>query len=309
MIKEAITLACIFISSSLYGIVTFDDAMSIHEQLAQPFFLTQQLMFKARIQYEWYNPEIVPVRNKPVIPKIIHHVWLGKPLSQEDKQLRKTWYKFHPGWRFVLWTDRTENDSDAFYVDSWDGLRDALMFSDETFILVDVARLQFGNRSFFDEAINYGERSDILKYEIVYQVGGMYVDCDFECLKPFDDLFDRYDFFTGIQPRDTSVEQLGAALFAAKPNHPVLRYAVETIEEDHHFQQIVIKSGPIHFSRAFIAAAGQDGNIDVAFPASFFYPCGYNQQNLARSVWMRPESYAVHHWAGSWLVKEAFVGN
>ena len=292
---------------SLYGIISFDDSMKIHNVTPPKVPFTEQLMPIARLLYERYNPELVCKRTYPVIPRIIHHVWFGVPLSDEDKQLRATWQQFHPEYRFILWTDRLSNDQDALCVRSWQELDNVLLLTNEQYIVVYVAELAFDNRIFFDEAINYGERSDILKYEIVYQVGGMYVDFDFECLKPFDDLFDRYDFFTGIQPLDTNVEQLGAALFAAKPDHSVLRYAVETIKDDHHMRQIIIKTGPIHFSQAFIAKAGLEHTIDIAFPASYFYPCGYQQQGKPRSAWMRSDSYAVHHWSGSWLKEEAFV--
>ena len=31
-----------------------------------------------------------------------------------------------------------------------------------------------------------GEKSDIFRYEILYRFGGVYVDTDFECIKPFE---------------------------------------------------------------------------------------------------------------------------
>lgn len=307
MIKIIVVLlGCLHVL--LQGAISFDDGMHIHDATTNPLFLTERLMPGARFLYDQYNLDKIGLRERPVIPNIIHHVWFGVPLSDEDKRLRATWQQFHPTYRFILWTDRIENDVDAVYAYSWQDVRDFLYYTDERYIVVDVSSLDFDNRIFFDGAPNYGEKSDILKYEIVYRVGGMYVDFDFECLRPFDELFGRYDFFTGIQPLDTHTEQLGAALFAAKANHPILRYAVETIPHDRHFPQIIVKTGPIHFSQAFIAAAGINGNIDIAFPAIFFYPCGYEQREQPRSVWMYDDSFAVHHWAGSWLKEEAFVG-
>lgn len=287
--------------------VDFDASMMIHNVTAQKTVFTTKLISKARMLYDRYNPWKIPTKEVPVIPRIIHHVWFGKPVSSTDKQLRETWFAFHPEWKFILWTDRWCNDEYAYRVYSLQQLYNALNDPHITRIIVDVRILQFDNRTFFDQANNYGEKSDIIKYEIVYQFGGMYVDYDFECLKSFEPLFNRYDFFTGIQPFDTNIEQLGAALFAAKPNHPILHHAVETIKEDRHYVLIVVKTGPIHFSRSFIAVAGSQNNCDIAFPASFFYPCGYTQQGQDPAMWMQPESYAVHHWAGSWLKKDAFV--
>ncbi len=87
----------------------------------------------------------------------------------------------------------------------------------------------------------------------------------------------------------------------------MLRRCVETIKDNRDVQQIVIKTGPIHFTKSCIAAAGRGKEIDVVLPASYLYPQGYKQKGTARFEWWQPESFAVHHWAGSWLKPEARV--
>lgn len=290
----------------LHTAIDFDTSMQLHTQTYKKFPFIGNLLNIARNLYQKYNLDVITASQQGAIPPIIHHVWFGRPLSQEDKTLRKTWEQHHPNWRFVLWTDRPENDRRAIVVYSWKELQHVLNYSDARYIVVDVARLKFGNRCFFDMSHNYGEKSDIIKYEIVHRIGGVYVDCDFECLKPFNILHQSYDFYTGMQPLDTDFAQLGAALFGAKPKHPILAHAIKTIERDRRFKPIVMRSGPIHFSCSFIACAGQNGKKDIAFPASFFYPCGYHQKGVDRQEWLQPESFAIHHWAGSWLVPEAF---
>ncbi|MEX0849107.1 MAG: glycosyltransferase [Candidatus Dependentiae bacterium] len=304
--KKNIFFITIFVFIQAYAAIDFDASMQIDSYQFQELPIIQELLPLSRRLYATYNLDQVTFQEYEKIPKIMHHVWFGRPLSQEDKALRKTWEDMHPDWRFVLWTDRIDNDPRGIVVHSWQELQNLLLLTDERYIVVDVAPLQFDNRKFFDASRNYGEKSDIIKYEIVYRIGGVYIDCDFECLKPLDPLHHAYDFYTGIQPLDTNYAQLGAALFAAHPGHEILKYAVQTIERDRGFGPIVIRSGPIHFSRAFIARAGIDDSVDIAFPTSFFYPCGYHQKNTTRSSWIQPESFAVHHWAGSWLIPEAF---
>lgn len=301
--KKLIVLFCL----PLFASVDFDSSMQLGQHTFETLEIVKGLWPLARRLYMMHNPDKVKRRDRLVIPQVMHHVWFGKPFSEEDKVLRATWEHMHPDWRFVLWTDRIENDLRAVVVRSWQELQAVLDRADERYIAVDVAGLAFSNRTFFDESRNYGEKSDIIKYEIVYRMGGVYIDCDFECLKPLDSLHYCYDFYTGIQPLDTNYAQLGAALFAAKPGHPVLECAVETIRSDRKYPQIVIRSGPIHFTRAFIAKAGKGANIDIALPASYFYPCGYKQKGQDRNAWIQPESFAVHHWAGSWLGPEAFA--
>ena len=78
------------------------------------------------------------------------------------------------------------------------------------------------------------------------------------------------------------------------------------IKNNQHIAQIVAKTGPLHFTYCFMLEAGKDGRRDSALPASYFYPCGYEQRGMSPDCWQMPESYAVHHWAGSWLKPEGF---
>jgi mannosyltransferase OCH1-like enzyme len=246
------------------------------------------------------------------IPKILHYIWLGRKLPQEYIPFLETFKQNHPDWTFIYWVDNPENYDlgTEFSCDNFNLLEQAL--HDQKLpgnqIVINVKKLPFENRIFFDEATNYGEKSDILKWEIIYQFGGAYIDVDMESLKALTILHHMYDFYTGIQPLDTNLVQLGAAIFGACPRHPILKHCIDTIKSDRHKQQIVIKTGPIHFTKSFLAEAGNPNRntIDIALPASYFYPCGYEQRGSDPASWMRPEAFAVHHWAGSWLKPEGF---
>jgi hypothetical protein len=150
-----------------------------------------------------------------------------------------------------------------------------------------------------------GVKSDLLKWEIVYRFGGVYVDVDFECLQSLDELHHIYDFYTAFQPLDAFFIQLGAALFAAYPGHPILKDCIETIKDDWHHKGAPKKSGPVHFSKSFMKVAGKQANKDIAFPAFYFYPLGATQKELKRDTWIAGGAYAVHHWAKSWMPKES----
>jgi len=243
------------------------------------------------------------------IPMVIHQIWLGKKLPEEYVPYRASWIKHHPTWLFIFWADNPVNfDQGTTLVDSFEGLQAWLnrRNEDDRFCVVDVRGLAFDNRSFYDLATNYGEKSDILKWEIVFRLGGVYIDTDFECLRPLDFFNQVYDFYSGIQPLDTHYLQLGAALYGAVPGHPILDQCVSTIKDNQDIPQIVLKTGPLHFTRCFFSAVNKNGNCDIALPAGYFYPCGYDQRGMDRSVWERQESYAVHHWAGSWLKPDGF---
>lgn len=269
----------------------------------------EQLLSIFRQIYNAHNLKMVPVYQEAVIPKIIHIMWLGGKLPEEYDVFVQSWRRLHPEWTIIFWTDNSLNfNQGSLVLRSFDELAGLLAIHKGLQSLVmDATSLLFDNKDMYDAAVNYGEKSDILKWEIVYRFGGVYVDIDFEALKPLDSLHERYDFYTGLQPLDTHMVQLGAALFAARPYHPILQACVTKIRDNKDIKQIIVKTGPIHFTRCFLMTACQGGNKDIAFPASYFYPCDYEQKGLPANQWLKPESFAVHHWAGSWLKQEAFV--
>jgi len=256
--------------------VDFDHAMALTEYSAIAARSKDLYAFLKNLYNE--NSFLkVQVQDKLKIPKIIHQVWLGSPLPEEYKAFVQSWKDNHPDWEYILWTDEKVKE----------------------FPLI--------NQHYYDEATNYGEKSDILKWELIYRIGGVYIDTDFECIKPLDVLHYTYDFYVGIQPLDTNIVQLGAALFAAHAGHPILKHCVETIKDDRDKKQIVLKTGPLHFTKSLFLVAGRSNNIDVALPADYFYPCSYEQRGMEPEAWLKPTSFAVHHWAGSWLKPQGFV--
>jgi mannosyltransferase OCH1-like enzyme len=222
--------------------------------------------------FEKNNLSKIQPQKEPKIPLIIHQVWIGGKVPEEFKEYMRSWVMNHfEGWEYKLWTDE------------------------------EVAKIKLYNQNYYDLSDNPGVKSDILKWEIVYRYGGVYIDTDFECLQPLDIFHYTYDFYTGIQPFDTQFLQLGAALFGAVPGHPILKHCVETIKDDWHHKGAPTKTGPLHFTKSFFAVAGKDGLIDIAMPAHYFYPLGCCQTTLKKSEWIQEGAYAVHHWAKSWM--------
>ena len=144
------------------------------------------------------------------IPKILHIMWLGGKLPTEYDTYVASWKRYHPDWTILFWTDNELNyDKGSHVYHSFSDLEARLKgdMKGEQFV-VDARNLEYDNKIYYDRAKNYGERSDILKWEIVYQLGGVYVDTDFECLRSLDVYNHTYDFYTGIQPLDTNIVQL-----------------------------------------------------------------------------------------------------
>lgn len=232
-----------------------------------------------------YNKHIFDRRKyteQPSIPKIIHHVWLGSPLPEKYKKYRETWKQFHPTWLCILWDDEK------------------------------VEQLRLVNKHFYDAATNYGEKSDIARYEILYRFGGVYADTDFQCLQPFDELHHLCDFYVGCYPCvGQTFCTLFNGLFAAAPGHPIVKRCIDSMSRGNHAANdptsIMQRTGPGYLTRCFRASVEADDAIGrcVPFPATFFYPfpgiCRYNKKSEFVRSFICKESLAIHHWAGSWL--------
>ncbi len=252
----------------------FSNAIALTKQIVGLDGLELFIFFKKL--YEKNNLSKIQPAQELKIPKIIHMVWLGSPLPETFQKYIDSWVEKHVGrdWQFKLWTDE------------------------------DVKTFPLINQKFYDATDNYGVKSDLLKWEIVYRYGGVYVDVDFECYQPLDVLHYTYDFYTGIQPLDTQYLQLGAALFGACPGHPILKHCIDSIKDDWEKKGAPAKSGPIHFTKSFCATAGKSELIDIAFPASYLYPLGCRETVLKKDEWVAQGAIANHHWAKSWMPKE-----
>ena len=107
--------------------------------------------------------------------KIVHQIWLGNaPMPENYKIFRQQWQEVNPDWEFKLWTEK------EIEAEVWDnqGIYD------------DIAIPPEGKRS--HEIAVATQRSDIIRYEILYRYGGMYLDCDIEPIKTLSYMFNKY---------------------------------------------------------------------------------------------------------------------
>ena len=209
--------------------------------------------------------------NEDKIPKKIHQIWLGGKVPDKYREFMDSWQMFNPTWEYKLWMDMDANE---------------LM----------------RNHTVYNKCSNHGMKSDILRYEILRRYGGVYVDTDFECLKPFDDLM-SLRFFTGISYDKEMVLYIG--IIASVPNHAIINVCVENIKKPfvgNDAVTIMNLTGPYYFTRCFLEGVNTDDMGVVAFPMDFFYPLPNNQRNTSNPyIFIRPVSYAIHHWAVSWI--------
>lgn len=206
------------------------------------------------------------------IPKKIHQIWLGSELPEKYKMLCETWKECHPDWEYKLWTDEDVDTT-----------------------------IKLSKPDLYYKSTNMGMRSDILRYEILKEHGGLYVDTDFECFKPFDDLM-YLDFFTGVG-YDTQV-QLYNGLIACVPQSQIIQKTIDLmgpIYTGNRGSDIINITGPNVFTNAFLNTVTKN-SLAVAFPTQFFYPYPNNLKGKGdRYSFVGVDTYALHHWEVSWV--------
>ncbi len=226
---------------------------------------------------------------KEHIPKRVHQIWLGSPVPAMFQEWMRTWQGWE-GWTYKLWTD------------------------------ADVKSFGLYNQKLYDNATNYGERSDILRYEILLREGGLYVDVDFQCLNPefFNFAHENYDFYAGIEPLETTNLSVNNALVASAPGHPLLKAIIHDMA-DHHMKShdpklgefsTIATTGPRYLTKQFKRKELHKGKTDIALPPTFFYPMIWDDLKMPRSEFakfLKSESCAVHWWSGSWYKPEGKV--
>lgn len=219
-----------------------------------------------------------------MIPKIIHQIFLNDDIPTEYVEYINKWKSMYPDCIHILWNKQLVEEK----------------FKDELKLIED---------------IYYGDyhpvlKGDILRFMIIAKYGGLYVDCDIEPIKHMDDYFFDYDFFSGYQVNQHTIE---LALFAATPGFfliknylPILIYRVrEYILKNKQIDysklpQITI---PCHFSDYYYEIVKNNPeryNIRI-FDFTYFFPYNWNECYKESNNWeLDSRVYSIHKWRASW---------
>jgi inositol phosphorylceramide mannosyltransferase catalytic subunit len=184
-----------------------------------------------------------------VIPRVFHQIWLGDDPFPYERE-RATWQQHHPSWEHRLWT--------------------------EADVPADLELKEAANR-----LRQPAERADILRLELLHRHGGVYLDADFECLKPIDPLLDGVDCFLGLLDSG----RVSNAVIGCVPGHPLLARAMAEVRPRETYGPVDREgTGPLLLERLRHEVDGV-----TVFPANVFYATERAQAE-----------YAFHLSARSW---------
>lgn len=189
-----------------------------------------------------------------MIPKIAHFIWLGDKSVPTEYISR--FHDLHPEW-----TVRTWKDGDY----SW--LRNHDLF----------------------QMVPTAQKADVLRYEILFRYGGVYLDVDVEALKSFDPLLDR-----PLLIARESAGTFGTAVIGSDFDNLTLAkimVAMPISYEMNRGKHSTDRVGP-NFVTSIL-----DGEVVDPVPTEFFYPYPWNDKERPAGE-TYPDSYAVHRWWG-----------
>lgn len=197
-----------------------------------------------------------------MIPKIIHQIWIGdKPIPDKFKKYIQSWKEINPDYEYILWDNKKVTQLNSIIIKE-------ILSNNE---------------------LSNVSKSDFLRYFILKENGGLYVDTDFECYKSFDE-FLNYSLIAGYEKEGLICN----ALIGSKKNNSFFdnllikafyNYKQNTVSNCNKFP--VKLFGPELLTKEFI-----HNENNKAFDEWYFYPKKYDstEKNLKGN-----KPYACHH--------------
>ena len=137
-----------------------------------------------------------------MIPKIIHQLWIGpKPAPTK---FMDTWKEKNPDFEYIRW-------------------------SEEELVKRNMV-IECKNR--VDEMEEINGKADIIRWEILYKYGGVFVDADSICIEPIDDVLMTKKCFAGWEQEELRPGLIATGTMGFPPKHPLVRHAIDHIKQN-----------------------------------------------------------------------------
>lgn len=133
------------------------------------------------------------------IPKIIHQLWIGtKPAPIT---LMNTWKEKNPDFEYIFWNE-------------------------QEFIN---RKMTFKCQKKINEIEEINGKADILRWEILYKYGGVFIDADSICIEPIDDELMNKHSFAGWEQEELRPGLIATGTMGFPPGSPLVGEAINWI--------------------------------------------------------------------------------
>ena len=137
-----------------------------------------------------------------MIPKIIHQIWIGPKIP--PTKFMDTWKEKNPEFTYIRWNEEE--------------------------IKTRLLKLRCIKK--IQEIEEMCGKADILRLEILYQYGGIYIDADSICIEPIDDLLMNTKAFASYEHEEIRTGLISNGTIGFPPKHPLLKKALDWIENN-----------------------------------------------------------------------------
>ena len=175
------------------------------------------------------NKELCPSYKSHSVEKNIHFIWIGSIIPDKYITNIKTYINNNSNYKIYLWVSH-----------------DTII---ENVNVKNISELDIINKKEYNMVSHYGSKADILRYEIIYNFGGIYCDIDSISLKEFDVNFEK-DNVSYIYPAWCNLTN---AFFCFSKNNQFLLYCIKCLPyamklnlKQHH-----LLTGPTFFTTCF----------------------------------------------------------
>lgn len=201
-----------------------------------------------------------------MIPKNIHFIWFGDTLPENSDNKMNKWRSM--GWDIFLWHNNT------------------LSYNDESKVEINTEIT-----SYLDTFSMPVQKSDVLRLYAVHQFGGVYMDWDFDFVKPIDELLNCHAFVC----REDSKNICNGIFGAVKNSDFMIEQinALDNVPKDERTWGVKLMTD--------IVMDKPDIPV-VIYPQEYFFPYSWdevNEQNKQPKV----NTFLIHRWAKSWWKK------
>ncbi|AOM80174.1 glycosyltransferase family 32 protein [Pedobacter steynii] len=227
------------------------------------------------------------------IPAIIHQTWKNAAIPEEFAASVNSWKNLHPDWKYSLWTD----DMNVGFLESY--------FPD----FLDIYR----------SYPSHIQRVDAVRYFILYQFGGIYVDLDFYCFKHISPILENCHCAFGLEHALHSAIHhkkmiISNAFMACKAKSEFMKLiceelyhpSVATFKDKN--DMILETTGPFMLTRVYEQHQHDETLKVKIIEPEFLYPLTKDEINkelladIEKNVVAEnlKDAYGLHYYWGSW---------
>lgn len=134
------------------------------------------------------------------IPKIIHQLWIGNKPAPTN--MMNTWKEKNPEFEYIFWNE------------------------DE----IKKRNLQLTCAHRINEIEEINGKADIIRWEILYHYGGIFLDADSICIEPIDDILLNTICFAGWENEKLRPGLIATGTMGFPPRHPLVEMAIKYIQ-------------------------------------------------------------------------------